>query len=65
MIVIEDRLDDAKALSPMLVTVDARHTLRIVLSSESNTEYTINGLDSSIYNYEYFEMRRMPHKSRL
>ena len=42
MIVIKDRLDDAKALSPMLVTVDVRHTFRIVLSSGSNTQYTIH-----------------------
>ena len=40
MIVIKDRLDDAKALSPMLVTVDVRHTFRIVLSSGSNTHNT-------------------------
>ena len=39
VIVIKDRLDDAKALSPMLVTVDIRHTFRIVLSS---TQYTIH-----------------------
>ena len=42
MIVIKDRLDDAKALSPMLVTVDVRHTVTIVLSSGSNTQYTIH-----------------------
>jgi len=34
---MEDRLDDAKALSPMLVTVDVRHTFKIVLSSDKDT----------------------------
>jgi hypothetical protein len=34
---MEERLDDANALSPMLVTVDAKHTLKIVLSSEADT----------------------------
>ena len=38
---MDDRLDDAKALAPMLVTVDVRHTFRILLSSRKNTQSTI------------------------
>ena len=38
---MDDRLDDAKALAPMLVTLNVRHTFRIVLSSSTNTQFTI------------------------
>ena len=31
---MDDMLDEAKALLPMLVTVDVRHTFRILLSSD-------------------------------
>ena len=34
---IKDRLDDAKALVPILVTVDAMHTLAILWSSRNES----------------------------
>ena len=34
VIEMDDKLDDAKALSPMLLTVDVRQTLRILRSSD-------------------------------
>jgi hypothetical protein len=49
---MDARLDDAKAVAPMLVTVDIRHTFRIVLSSSTYKQFTIKMemRDSSIYN---------------
>ena len=38
LIKMDDRLDDAKALSPMLLTEDVRHTLRMVRSSDLETQ---------------------------
>ena len=66
---MDDRLDDAKAVAPMLVTVDVRHTFRIVLSSSTNKQLKIKMefllciimTDRSAY----FDMRKLPRKSRF
>jgi hypothetical protein len=39
---IQDRLEDENALSPILVTVEVRHTLAILLSSEHESSQSIN-----------------------
>jgi hypothetical protein len=66
---MDDRLDDAKPLSPMLVTVDVRHTFRILLSSNSNVQhiFKIKWLAFLMMTdcSAYFDTRKLPRKSHL
>ena len=48
---IQDRLEDKNALSPILVTVEVRHTLAILWSSESIKRVIINIVKKN-KNYE-------------